>query len=356
MKKCSRLSPDNLTSKQKERWCSEVAMMKSLSNENVVSFVPLPEELEIALNKYNPTRLPLLPMEYCSEGNLRHLLTRPESSCGLMESDVRILLLDLINALSYLHKRKITHRDLKPENVVLQKNSGRPGGVTYKVIDLGYAKEITSTDPSLVGTMRYLAPEIFLGEKYDHTVDYWSFGLLVFEAVCGVHPFLPFHPPPERFLHLKRKGPRDIFFTMTDKNVVKYRSELLEENHLSSCLRVDLEKWLRCVLHFDPSERRSPDGTDVFDSLRRILVKKIATVFVVNTYELVHYEIEDSTLLSTLQRWVELDGHVSVAQQMIIHNYPQIEDVKVVDILNKVGQMLFFIFCSTIQSFICTVE
>lgn len=137
-------------------------------------------------------------MEYCLKGNLRHVLNQPEHYCGLSEESVKWVLHDLENALSYLHRLNITHRDIKPENIVLQKCQSRKCDVIYKVIDLGYAKEVQSIDASLVGTLQYLAPEIFFGKKYNKSVDYWSLGILTFEIICGEHPFLPHLSPPQR--------------------------------------------------------------------------------------------------------------------------------------------------------------
>ena len=44
---------------------------------------------------------------------------------------------------------------------------------------------------SFVGTLQYVAPELFLGQDYTRSVDYWSLGLLAHEIVTGQRPFLP---------------------------------------------------------------------------------------------------------------------------------------------------------------------
>lgn len=65
--------------------------------------------------------------------------------------------------------------------------------ISYKLIDLGYAKELgeASTSASLVGTLNYVAPELLWREKYSCSVDYWSLGILFYELVTGTRPFLP---------------------------------------------------------------------------------------------------------------------------------------------------------------------
>ena len=71
--------------------------------------------------------------------------------------------------------------------------------IVYKLIDLGYAKELdhSSVCTSFVGTLQYLAPELFLSKRYTCTVDYWSLGLVTHEIITGVRPFLPNMTPVE---------------------------------------------------------------------------------------------------------------------------------------------------------------
>lgn len=333
VKKCRFSEKSSLTPRQKERWCSEVKMMKEISCPNIPSFKVLPTKLDIVLSRHNPSKLPILSMEYCSKGNLRHLLTNPENTCGLQETDVKIILSDLSNAVNYLHNLNITHRDLKPENIVLQETDERPNKIIYKVIDLGYAKELNSVCASFVGTLQYLAPEIFLRSDYDSTVDYWSLGNIVFEIASGVHPFLPFHPPPDRFNYIRKKHPDHIYIKDTGKGI-KFLSKIPEETHLSTCLKYDLEKWLQLILQFEPSQRGTKNGTNIFDQLKKIVNKKTVRIFSVYTYEFYHYEITDTTLLSTLQDWFARDTKIQKEEQLILTDwffFDYDENRKVVD-------------------------
>ena len=157
----------------------EVDIMLRLDHPGVVSCVPTPPGLDPGTED-----LPTLCMEYCEEGDLRKELNKPESCRGVSESCVLAILNDITSALGYLHNRRIIHRDLKPENVVLKKSETR---TVYKLIDLGYAKElgVSSMAQSFVGTLQYVAPELFLGHDYTKSVDYWSLGLLCHEVVTG---------------------------------------------------------------------------------------------------------------------------------------------------------------------------
>jgi inhibitor of nuclear factor kappa-B kinase subunit beta len=57
---------------------------------------------------------------------------------------------------------------------------------------LGYAKAMSKQDNStLAGTEEYVAPELLTSDKYSYSVDYWSFGIIAFEIICGWRPFIP---------------------------------------------------------------------------------------------------------------------------------------------------------------------
>ena len=114
----------------------------------------------------------------------RSELNKATSCRGLPQAQVLEILNDVVSALGYLHNRRIIHRDLKPENVVMKAEEAR---LVYKLIDLGYAKElgVSSLARSFVGTLQYVAPELFLEHDYTRSVDYWSLGLLCHEIVTG---------------------------------------------------------------------------------------------------------------------------------------------------------------------------
>jgi predicted Ser/Thr protein kinase len=100
----------------------------------------------------------------------------------------------LAGALACAHDRGIIHRDLKPENV-MRSRDGR-----LKVLDFGLARVDAAADafhaaPSvslpgaIVGTPAYMSPEQLRGERGDARSDIFSFGMLLYEYACGVHPF-----------------------------------------------------------------------------------------------------------------------------------------------------------------------
>jgi protein kinase A len=89
----------------------------------------------------------------------------------------------ILEALSHLHDRNIVYRDMKPENALID-NKG------YCImVDLGFAKVVVDKTYTLCGTPEYLAPEIIMSKGHDKGVDYWSFGVLIYELLVGRSPF-----------------------------------------------------------------------------------------------------------------------------------------------------------------------
>ncbi|XP_023019651.2 serine/threonine-protein kinase TBK1 isoform X1 [Leptinotarsa decemlineata] len=337
IKKCKFQTHINLTAKQKERWHNEVDIMKIINHPNVIKYKKIPLDLESALLKHNPTKLPLLPMEYCRKGNLRHVLCKSKHISGLEEQDVRYILEDISSGLQHLHNLKITHRDIKPDNIVLQHCDDRIGNTVYKIIDLGYAKELGDTVVSFVGTLHYLAPEIFDTIKYNSSVDYWSMGILTFEIICGVLPFLSHLPPFERFSKIKEKKSEDICIYLNYSGQVTNSSEIKKEHFISKCLEQHLEIWLRHVLTFDPSQRSQnfPGDIKVFDYLNFILKKKIINVFILRKLEFYSYEINEETLVSTLKDWISRDIKIPKDELILLteRNVLGLDDMLMKDIM-----------------------
>ena len=84
------------------------------------------------------------------------------------------------------------HRDLKPENIFIHRSAGED---IVKVLDFGVAKLTQSdvgehtTQGSLVGTLRYMAPEQIAGDPPDPRIDVYSMGVLLYEMLSGAVPY-----------------------------------------------------------------------------------------------------------------------------------------------------------------------
>ncbi len=147
-----------------------------------------------------------LVMEFIDGINLADLLKR-QGSPGIALS-LEIAHQTLL-ALGYLHRKNVVHRDIAPDNLMLtQDEEGKP---LVKLIDLGIAKaldrpgEMTTTGVFL-GKLKYASPEQFgslpAGEKLDGRCDLYALGVVLYELLTGVHPFVGESPSELLRAHL----------------------------------------------------------------------------------------------------------------------------------------------------------
>lgn len=137
-----------------------------------------------------------LKYAFQSEGKLYYVL---EYLCGgdffqlfsdhhfmFEESWARFYACEIVLALQYLHQQGIVYRDLKPENILIDANGH------IKLTDFGLCKENlyeNDTTRTYCGTVEYVAPEVILRKPYNKSVDWWSFGILLYEMLVGKSPF-----------------------------------------------------------------------------------------------------------------------------------------------------------------------
>ena len=99
------------------------------------------------------------------------------------KGQLRRVFMQICDALSYMHQKRVFHKDLKPENILITKS-----GAYVKLIDFGLSDTesiLTGKDPA--GTWRYAAPEILAGESADESCDIYSLGVIIRE--CSPHSF-----------------------------------------------------------------------------------------------------------------------------------------------------------------------
>ncbi|GAB4526157.1 MAG: hypothetical protein OHK0046_42740 [Anaerolineae bacterium] len=102
-----------------------------------------------------------------------------------LEEQTRCII-QMLQALSYLHRRGIIHRDLKPDNVLVVNDQ-------VKVLDFGLAAARDHLEKEeegeTVGTIAYMAPEIIQALPASETSDLYAVGIIAFEIFGGRHPF-----------------------------------------------------------------------------------------------------------------------------------------------------------------------
>ncbi|XP_043199815.1 death-associated protein kinase related-like isoform X2 [Amphibalanus amphitrite] len=124
-------------------------------------------------------------LEMVPGGELQRLIDAGET---ISEPEVRRMLRQVLEAVSFLHDRNIAHLDLKPQNILL---TGPFPGCDVKLCDFGISRLI---EPGVevrevLGTPDYVAPEVLQYEPISLRTDMWSVGVLAYVLLSGHSPF-----------------------------------------------------------------------------------------------------------------------------------------------------------------------
>lgn len=124
-----------------------------------------------------------MALEFVMGGEMFSLL---RSMRRFPDKMVKFYATQVVLAFEYLHELTIAYRDLKPENLLITADG------FLKVADLGFAKMIPKDKRTwtLCGTPDYMAPEIIMSRGYHCAVDWWAFGVLLYEMTAGLPPFM----------------------------------------------------------------------------------------------------------------------------------------------------------------------
>ncbi|EDW67599.1 cAMP-dependent protein kinase catalytic subunit 2 [Drosophila virilis] len=154
-------------------------VMHVMSEKRVLNAIHFPFTVNlIASFKDNDSLYLILPLLLGGELFTYHRRVRKFS-----EKQARFYAAQVFLALEYLHHCSLLYRDLKPENIIIDKNG------YLKVTDFGFAKKVETRTMTLCGTPEYLPPEIIQSKPYGTSVDWWAFGVLIYEFVTGHSPF-----------------------------------------------------------------------------------------------------------------------------------------------------------------------
>jgi serine/threonine-protein kinase len=206
-----------------ERFLQEVSVLERLSHKNIIRII----SNGIFEDKH------YIIMEYVEGYNLKDLILRKGR---IDESEASEILLQIGEALDYLHKHGIIHRDIKPQNILIN-----PEGLV-KLTDFGIAlqnsRQSANESEFGTGTATYMSPEQIKGLVLDERTDIYSLGVTAYEMLTGSAPFrgdsinviktkhLNFPPiPPTRITPAISTKMEEIVLKMLEKDIYRrYRN------------------------------------------------------------------------------------------------------------------------------------
>ncbi|KAM0281102.1 hypothetical protein ACHAQH_003681 [Verticillium albo-atrum] len=121
-------------------------------------------------------------MEYVSGGDLMLHIQRGQFGT----KRAQFYAAEVCLALKYFHENGVIYRDLKLDNILLTLDGH------IKIADYGLCKEdmwFGSNTSTFCGTPEFMAPEILLDKKYGRAVDWWAFGVLIYQMLLQQSPF-----------------------------------------------------------------------------------------------------------------------------------------------------------------------
>ncbi|KAG5892938.1 hypothetical protein JTB14_014993 [Gonioctena quinquepunctata] len=196
----------------------------------------------------------IISLDFCFKDNSYIYLIMPFISGGEMFTHLRrsrkftevlsrFYAAQVLLALEFLHYCDILYRDLKPENILIDEKG------YLKIADLGFCKIVKGRTWTLCGTPEYIAPEIILSKGYGKAVDYWSFGVLLFEMNAGYPPFTSNDPMKvyERIIACRYKPPGGFSAELGDliKNLLQVDLSRRFGNLRNGTQDIKNHKWFR---------------------------------------------------------------------------------------------------------------
>jgi len=207
----------------------------------------------------------LILTELCAGGSLNERLTRPSSD----QMNVKWMV-QISDALSYLHSKGIVHRDLKPENVLLTNKDD------VKMADFGLAREyiaLKCADPenewltyykqyymnTFAGSPHWIAPEVFRGH-YTQKADVFSLGAIFFAILERDYVTFEGKPYYGAFAELRWQGKVGLGYAMTANKYAEVEFSLTTQGSTSQ-RRITID-----ALSYDANDR--PNAKDVYERIQ----------------------------------------------------------------------------------------
>jgi len=184
------------TDEARELFYREARFASAMSHPNITSVVDFGEDEKVGM---------YMVMEFVPGEALHRILFR-EKRLGVKKACE--IVLQVAEALHYIHKQNVVHCDIKTENILIaeEEGDGKRTKMVAKLLDFGLARPLVAArvSTSLSGTPHYVAPERIRGEPASPASDVYGVGILLYELLCGQ---VPWDGPVQKILagHLDEK-------------------------------------------------------------------------------------------------------------------------------------------------------
>tara|TARA_R110002050_G_scaffold269273_3_gene411664 strand:- start:1120 stop:1941 length:822 start_codon:yes stop_codon:yes gene_type:complete len=151
---------------------NEARLMSSLSHKNLVKYY----------EAFHSPKYFYICMKLASGTMAIDIISRS----GMKESNVKIIMRQLLDTIEYLHGQDIAHGDVKLENIMVDEETGQ-----ITLLDLGFAQRVKDgeTVKAIGWTKLYSPPEAFITARLSKSWDMWSCGVVMYAFLTGFFPF-----------------------------------------------------------------------------------------------------------------------------------------------------------------------
>lgn len=233
---------------------SEIQIMKNLNHPNIVSLIDF---FQSSKNLYMVT-------EYCQGGDLKDYMSRKR----LEEKEAFSILSQILAGFKELNRLGIVHRDLKPANILIHQG-------IFKIADFGFAKFVNNKSEvltSAIGTPLYMSPQILAGRNYTCKCDVWSLGIIFYELLNDITPWIG--GSEKELLH----------------NITKYKNI----QHLIKRKSDKTKEILTKTLAYEEKDRCSWDElANIIEKKEKIQLIKLGPNFEENKQEIIDKDLSD---------------------------------------------------------------
>jgi eukaryotic-like serine/threonine-protein kinase len=181
--------PLQTDAKMRSRFLNEARAVAALNHPNIIAIYDM-AVTDANDEGFEPSSLYLV-LEYVEGEALDQIMEKRRFAV----SEVLDLAIQLLEGLKVAHQQRILHRDITPANLMLTPDR------RIKILDFGLSKLLLegardssaspreTGDGMIVGTLDYLSPEQALGHPLDERSDLFSFGIVLYQMITGIHPF-----------------------------------------------------------------------------------------------------------------------------------------------------------------------